>query len=109
MQIYLCINNEYKVIFADKNIRFSTSYPPSPESSKKKSSPTAAVIVAFTVFESKKTKIFMKLEYISYTMTHDYKEKLKCNKMADCWKKKKNFAQKSDGFWPGKIIFSIQS
>ena len=24
-------------------------------------------------------------------------------------KKKKKFAQKSDGFWPGKIIVSIQS
>ena len=40
----------------------------------KKSSPTAAVIVAFTVFEIKKTKNFMKLEYISYTMTLDYKK-----------------------------------
>ena len=58
MQIYLCINNEYKVIFSDENIRFSASYPPSPESSKKKkSSPTAAVIVAFTVFGIKKPKI----------------------------------------------------
>ena len=53
----------------------------------KKSCLTAAVIVAFTVFEIKKTKNFMKLEYISYTMTVDYKEKLKCNKMADFWKK----------------------
>ena len=53
----------------------------------KKSSHTAAVIVAFTVFEIKKTKNFMKLEYISYTMTLDYKKKLKCNKMADFWKK----------------------
>ena len=51
LQIYLCINNEYKVIFSDENIRFSASYPTSPESLKKKSSPTAAVIVAFTVFE----------------------------------------------------------
>ena len=25
----------------------------------------------------------MKLEYISYTITFDYKKKLKCNKMAD--------------------------
>ena len=50
---------------------------------KKKSSPTAAVIVAFAVFEIKKTKNFMKLKYISSTMTLDYKEKLKCNKMAD--------------------------
>ena len=94
----MCINNEYKVIFSDENIRFSASYPPSPESSKKKSSPTAAVIVAFTVFEIKKTKNFMKLEYISYKMTLDYKKKLKCNKMADFWKKNQNFAQKSDGF-----------
>ena len=82
MQIYLCINNEYKVTFTDKNIRFSASYPPSPESGKK-SSPTAAVIAAFTVYEIEKTKIFMKLEHISYTMTLDYKKKLKCNKMAD--------------------------
>ena len=36
LQIYLCINNEYEVIFSDENIRFSASYPPSPESSKKK-------------------------------------------------------------------------
>ena len=42
-------------------------------------------------------------------MDLDYKKKLKCNKMADFWKKNENFAQKSDGFWPGKIIFSIQS
>ena len=79
----MCINNEYKVIFSDENIRFSPSSPPSPESSKKKSSPTAAVIVAFTVLEIKKSKNFMKLEYISYTITLDYKKKLKCNKMAD--------------------------
>ena len=38
---------------------------------KKISSPTAAVIVAFTVPEIKKTKNFIKLEYISYTMTLD--------------------------------------
>ena len=76
---------------------------------RKKSSPTAAVIVAFTVFEIKKSKNFMKLEYISCTMTLDYKKKLKFNKMADFWKKNQNLAQKSDGFWPAKIIFSIQS
>ena len=74
----------------------------------KKMCPTAAVIVAFTVFEIKKTKNFMKLEYIFYTMTLDYKKKWKCNQMADFWKKIFNFAQKSDGFWPGKIIFSVQ-
>ena len=50
---------------------------------KKKSSPTAAVIVAFTVLEIKKTKNCMKLEYISYTMTLDYNKKIKCNEMAD--------------------------
>ena len=33
---------------------------------KKKSCLTAAVIVAFTVFEIKKTKNFMKLEYILF-------------------------------------------
>ena len=50
---------------------------------KKNSSHTAAMNVAFTVFEIKKTKNFMKLEYISYTMTLDYKKELKCNKIAD--------------------------
>ena len=35
------------------------------------------MIVAFPVFEIKKTKNFMKLEYISYTMTLDYKKKKK--------------------------------
>ena len=54
LQIYLCINNEYTVMFSNENIRFSASYPPSPESSKKKSSATAAVIVAFTAPEIKK-------------------------------------------------------
>ena len=54
----------------------------------KKSSPTATVIEGFTVFEIKKTKNFMNLEYISYTITLDYKKKLKCNKMADLKKKK---------------------
>ena len=58
LQIYLCINDEYKVIFSDEIIRFSASYPPSTESSKKKSSPTTAVIVAFPVFEIKKKQKF---------------------------------------------------
>ena len=70
-------------MFSNKNIRFLASYPPSPESSKKKSSPTAAVIVAFIVPESKKTKNFIKQEYISYTMMLDCRKKFKCNKMAD--------------------------
>ena len=88
MQIYLGINNEYKVIFSDENIRFSASYPPSPESSKKKSSPTAAVIVAFTVFEIKKTNNFMQLQYISYAMTLDYKKKIKMQQNGGYLKKK---------------------
>ena len=62
----MCINNEYTVMFSNENIRFSATYPPSFESSKKKSSPTAAVIVAFTVPEIKKTKNIMKLEYIIF-------------------------------------------
>ena len=53
----MCINNEYKVMFSNENIRFSASYAPSPESSKK-NSPTAAVIVAFTVPEIKKNQKF---------------------------------------------------
>ena len=42
-----------------------------------------------SVWNLKKTKNFMKLEDVSYTrtMTVDYKKKLKCNKMADFWKK----------------------
>ena len=44
---------------------------------KKKSPPTAAVIVAFTLFEIKKNENFMKLEYLSYKMTLDYKKKIK--------------------------------
>ena len=47
----------------------------------KKSSPTAAVIVAFTVPEIKKTKNFIKLEYISYTMTRDYKKNSNATKL----------------------------
>ena len=71
----------------------------------KKSSPTAAVIVAFTVFEIKKTKNFMKLEYISYTMTLDYKKKLKCNKMADFWKKIKILLKNLMVFGLEKLYF----
>ena len=63
-------------MFSNENIRFSASYPPSPESLKKISSPIAAVIVAFTVPEIKKTKNVIKLEYISYTMTLDCKKKI---------------------------------
>ena len=66
------------------------------------------MIVAFTVPEIKKNKNFIKLEYISYTMTLNCKKKLKYNKMADL-KIKSKFAQKSDGFCPDKIIFFIQS
>ena len=51
----------------------------------------------------------MKLEYISYTMTLDYKKKIKMQQNGGFLKKNQNFAQKSDGFWPVKIIFSIQS
>ena len=45
-------------MFSNENIRFSASYPPSLEPSKKKSSVTAAVIVAFTVPEIKKNQKF---------------------------------------------------
>ena len=38
-------------------------------------------------------------------MTLDCKKKFKCSKIADLKKKNFNFAQKSDGFWPGKNIF----
>ena len=41
-------------MFSNENIQFSASYPPSPESSKKKSYPTAAVMIAFTVPRIKK-------------------------------------------------------
>ena len=91
----MCVNNEYKVIFSDENIRFSASYPPSPESLKKKSSPTAAVVVAFTVPEIEITKNFIKLEYISYTMTLDYKKKnIKMQQNGGFLKKKLKFCSK---------------
>ena len=45
-------------MFSNKNIRFSASYPPSPESLKKKS------------------LNLIKLEYIFYTMTLDCKKKI---------------------------------
>ena len=64
-------------MFSNENIRFSASYPPSPESLKTKNSATAAVIVAFIVPEIKKTKNLIKVEYIFYTMTLDCKKKLK--------------------------------
>ena len=70
----------------------------------KKSSPTAAVIVAFTVFEIKKTKNFI-LEYISYTMTLYYKKKLKCNKMGDFWKKIKILLKNLMVFGLEKLYF----
>ena len=57
LQIYFCINNEYKVMFPNENIRFSASHLPSTEL-KKNSSPTATVIVAFTVPEIKKKQKF---------------------------------------------------
>ena len=47
-------------MFSNENIRLSASY----SLQKKKSSHTAAVIVAFTVPEIKKTKNFIKLKYI---------------------------------------------
>ena len=58
---------------------------------KKKNSPTAAVIVAFTMFEIEKTKIFMKLEYISYEMTLDYKKKIEMQQNGGFLKKKLKF------------------
>ena len=61
---------------------------------KKKSCLTAAVIVAFTVFEIKKTKNFMKLEYISYTMTLDYIKKIKMQQNGGFLKKKLKFCAK---------------
>ena len=64
-------------MFPNENIQFSASYPPPPGSSKKKSSATAAVIVAFTVPEIKKNKNLIKLEYISYTITLDCKDRNK--------------------------------
>ena len=43
-------------------------------------------------------------------MTIDYKTKIKMHQNGGFLKKKKkNFAKKSDGFWPEKIIFFIQS
>ena len=48
----------------------------------------------------------MKLEYISYTMTLDYKKKLKFNKMADL-KKKKILLKNLMVFGLEKLYFSF--
>ena len=76
---------------------------------KKKSSPSAAVIVAFTVFEIKKIKNFMKLEYISYTMTLDYKKKIEMQQNGGFLKKKLKFRSKIWWFlaWKNYIFHSI--
>ena len=47
----------------------------------------------------------MKLQYISYKMTLDYKTKLKCNKMADFWKKIKILLQNLMVFGLEKLYF----
>ena len=47
----------------------------------------------------------MKLEYISYTMTLDYIKKLKCNKMADFWKKIKILLKNRMVFGLEKLYF----
>ena len=41
-------------------------------------------------------------------MTLDCKKKIKMQQNGRFLKKKSKFAQKSDGFWPDKIIFFIQ-
>ena len=74
---------------------------------KKKSSPTAAVIVAFTVFEIKKTKNFMKLEYISYTTTLDYKKKIKMQQNRGFKKKIKILLKNLMVFGLEKLYFSF--
>ena len=61
----------------------------------KKSSLTAAVIVAFTVSEIKKTKNFIKLQYISYAMILDCKNKIKMQQNGRFLKKKLKFCSLS--------------
>ena len=109
LQIYLCINNEYKVIFSNENIRFSASYSPSPESSNKKFSHCCSDCSLHSVWDKKKPKILWNQNIFPIQWPSIIKKKLKCNQMADYWKKNTKFAEKSYGFWPGKIIFSIQS
>ena len=46
------------------------------------------MIVAFTVFEIKKTKNFMKVEYISYTISLDYKKKIRMQQNGGFLRKK---------------------
>ena len=60
LQIYLCINNEYKVMFSNEDIRFSASYPSSPESSKKKKfSHCCSDCSLHSARNKKKTKILL--------------------------------------------------
>ena len=66
LQIYFCINNEYKVIFSDENIRFSASYPPSPESLKKKSSHCCSDCNLHSVWNKKNQKFYKTRIYFLY-------------------------------------------
>ena len=54
---------------------------------------------------NKKTKHFIKLEYISYIMTLNCKKKLKCNKMADFWKRNQNLLKNLVLFGLTKLYF----
>ena len=93
-------------MFSNENTLFSASYPPSPESQKKKNSPTAAVIVAFIVHEIKKTKNFIKLKYISYTMILDCKKKIKMQQNVGFKKKIKILLKNLTVFALEKLYFS---
>ena len=42
-------------------------------------------------------------------MTLDLKKKIEMQQNGGFFKKNLSFAKKSDGFWPGKITFFIQS
>ena len=66
LQIYLCINNEYKVIFSDENIRFSASYPPYPESSKKEFSHCCSDCSFHSVWNKKNQKFYETRIYFLY-------------------------------------------
>ena len=109
LQIYICINNEYKVIFSDENIWFSASYLASPESSKKKFSHCCSDCSLHSVWNKKKTKNFMKLKYIFLIQWPSIIKKIEMQQNGGFLKKKLKFCSKIWWFlaWKNYIYHSI--
>ena len=106
MQTYFCINNEYTVMFSNENIWFSASYSPFPESSKKEFRLCCSDSRLHSAWNKKKN--WIKLEYISYTMTLDCKKNFNATKW-QIFEKKLKFHSKIWWFlaWQNYIFHPI--